>query len=417
MKKLPVLLACALIMTGCARTESESSSLVSSDGAAAVSTTQPQTTTAQTTAESAAQPDGESPTADETPVFTQQDVISALNGYGEFVRDYLCGAKTAELTDSAQTYTAGSGAELYKVTAGAVTDRSTLFAAMRAVMTDGLADECFNALDGSRFALLDGALYLAPAAEPAKLPYGSLCLSHTEDAGDRLLLTLTAYGDNESFYDYAITLAKTADGLRVSEAAENAALALAQLSVQEAPAESPLKSERAQIRRLLRDYGELYRDYIGAKKTRSLTEGADCITEDGTNFYRVARGEITTEQELLAAMRAVATDKQIEAYLMPGFNSAYRVSDGALYLAEWAGQDGSLLGTDEVWLDTVEEQDDVLTLTLTAYGAAASWGYDADEYASFTVKLARTPDGLRVDEAGVSENGYLSGFTVTEKPE
>ena len=417
MKKLPVLLACALIMTGCARTESESSSLVSSDGAAAVSTAQPQTTTAQTTAESAAQPDGESPTADETPVFTQQDVISALNGYGEFVRDYLCGAKTAELTDSAQTYTAGSGAELYKVTAGDVKDRSTLFAAMRAVMTDGLADECFNALDGSRFALLDGALYLAPAAEPAKLPYGSLCLSHTEDAGDRLLLTLTAYGDNESFYDYAITLAKTADGLRVSEAAENAALALAQLSVQEAPAESPLKSERAQIRRLLRDYGELYRDYIGAKKTRSLTEGADCITEDGTNFYRVARGEITTEQELLAAMRAVATDKQIEAYLMPGFNSAYRVSDGALYLAEWAGQDGSLLGTDEVWLDTVEEQDDVLTLTLTAYGAAASWGYDADEYASFTVKLARTPDGLRIDEAGVSENGYLSGFTVTEKPE
>lgn len=416
MKKLPILLACALLMTGCARTESESSSPVSSDGAAAVSAAQPQTTTAQAT-ESAAQPDGESPTTDEAPVFTQQDVISALNGYGEFVRDYLCGAKTAELTDSAQTYTASSGAELYKVTAGTVTDRSTLFAAMRAVMTDGLADSCFDALDGSRFALSDGALYLAPAAEPAKLPYGSLCLSRTEDAGDRLLLTLTAYGDNESFSDYTITLAKTADGLRVSEAAENAALALAQLTVQQAPAESPLKSERAQIRRLLRDYGELYRDYLGAKKTRSLTEGADFITEDGTNFYRVSQGDVTTEQELLAAMRAVATDKQIEAYLMPSFNSAYRVSDGALYLAEWAGQDGSTLGTDEVWLDTVEEQDGVVTLTLTAYGAAASWGYDADEYTSFTVKLARTPDGLRVDEAGVSENGYLSGFTVTEKPE
>lgn len=416
MKKLPILLACALLMTGCARTESESSSPVSSDGAAAVSAAQPQTTTAQAT-ESAAQPDGESPTTDEAPVFTQQDVISALNGYGEFVRDYLCGAKTAELTDSTQTYTASSGAELYKVTAGTVADRSTLFAAMRAVMTDGLADSCFDALDGSRFALSDGALYLAPAAEPAKLPYGSLCLSRTEDAGDRLLLTLTAYGDNESFSDYAITLAKTADGLRVSEAAENAALALAQLTVREAPAESPLKSERAQIRRLLRDYGELYRDYLGAKKTRSLTEGADFITEDGTNFYRVSQGDVTTEQELLAAMRAVATDKQIEAYLMPSFNSAYRVSDGALYLAEWAGQDGSTLGTDEVWLDTVEEQDGVVTLTLTAYGAAASWGYDEDEYASFTVKLARTPDGLRVDEAGVPENGYLSGFTVTEKPE
>lgn len=416
MKKLPILLACALLMTGCARTESESSSPVSSDGAAAVSAAQPQTTTAQAT-ESAAQTDGESPTTDETPAFTQQDVISALNGYGEFVRDYLCGAKTAELTNSTQTYTASSGAELYKVTAGTVADRSTLFAAMRAVMTDGLADDCFDALDGSRFALSDGALYLAPAAEPAKLPYGSLCLSRTEDAGDRLLLTLTAYGDNESFSDYAITLAKTADGLRVSEAAENAALALAQLTVQQAPAESPLKSERAQIRRLLRDYGELYRDYLGAKKTRSLTEGADFITEDGTNFYRVSQGDVTTEQELLAAMRAVATDKQIEAYLMPSFNSAYRVSDGALYLAEWAGQDGSTLGTDKVWLDTVEEQDGVLTLTLTAYGAAASWGYDADEYASFTVKLARTPDGLRVDEAGVSENGYLSGFTVTEKPE
>ena len=93
------------------------------------------------------------------------------------------------------------------------------------------------------------------------------------------------------------------------------------------------------------------------------------------------------------------------------------IGNGALYLAEWAGQDGSTLGTDEVWLDTVEEQDGVVTLTLTAYGAAASWGYDEDEYASFTVKLARTPDGLRVDEAGVPENGYLSGFTVTEKPE
>ena len=416
MKKFPILLACALLMTGCARTLPESGSPVSSDGAAAVSAAQPQATTAQPS-ESAPQTDGESPTTNEAPAFTQQDVISALNGYGGFVRDYLCGAKTAELTDSTQPYTASSGAELYKVTAGAVTDRRSLFAAMRAVMTDGLADDCFDALNGSRFALSDGALYLAPAAEPAKLPYGSLCLSRTEDAGDRLLLTLTAYGDNESFSDYAITLAKTADGLRVSEAAENAALALAQLTVQQAPAESPLKSERAQIRRLLRDYGELYRDYLGAKKTRSLTDSADCISEDGTNFYRVSQGDVTTEQELLAAMRAVATDKQIEAYLMPSFNSAYRVSDGALYLAEWAGQDGSTLGTDEVWLDTVEEQDGVVTLTLTAYGAAASWGYDADEYTSFTVKLARTPDGLRVDEAGVSENGYLSGFTVTEKPE
>lgn len=409
MKKFPILLACALLMTGCARTLPESGSPVSSDGAAAVSTAEPQVTTAQ--------PNGEStPTADETPVFTQQDVISALNGYGGFVRDYLCGAKTAELTDSTQPYTASSGAELYKVTAGAVTDRRSLFAAMRAVMTDGLADDCFDALNGSRFALSDGALYLAPAAEPAKLPYGSLCLSHAEDAGDRLLLTLTAYGDNESFFDYAVTLAKTADGLRVSEAAENSTLALAQLSVQQAPAESPLKSERAQIRRLLRDYGEFYRDYIGAKKTRLLTDGADFITEDGTNFYRVAHGDVTTEQEMLAAMRAVATDRQTEAYLMPGFNSAYRVSDGALYLAEWAGQDGALLGTDEVWLETVEEQDGAVTLTLTAFGAAASWGYDEDEYTSFTVKLARTPEGLRVDEAGVSENGYLSGFTVTENP-
>lgn len=395
-------------MTGCARTESESGSPVSSDGAATVSAAQPQATTAQP-AESA-------PQTDEAPAFTQRDVISALNGYGGFVRDYLCGAKTAELTDSTQTYTASSGAELYKVTAGAVTDRSTLFAAMRAVMTDGLADDCFDALNGSRFALSDDALYLAPAAEPAKLPYSSLCLSHAEDAGDRLLLTLTAYGDNESFSDYAITLAKTSDGLRVSEAAENAALALAQLSVQQAPAESPLRSERAQIRRLLRDYGEFYRDYIGAKKTRLLTDGADFITEDGTNFYRVAQGNVTTEQEMLAAMRAVATDRQTEAYPMPSFNSAYRVSDGALYLAELAGQDGSLLGTDEVWLDTAEEQDGAVTLTLTAFGAAASWGYDEDEYTSFTVKLARTPEGLRVDEAGVSENGYLSGFTVTENP-
>lgn len=409
MKKLPILLACALLMTGCARTLPESGSPVSSDGAAAVSTAEPQATTAQ--------PAESVPQTDETPAFTQQDVISALNGYGGFVRDYLCGAKTAELTDSTQTYTASSGAALYKVTAGTVADRRSLFAAMRAVMTDGLADDCFDALNGSRFALSGDALYLAPAAEPAKLPYGSLCLSHAEDAGDRLLLTLTAYGDNESFFDYAITLAKTADGLRVSEAAENSTLALAQLTVQQAPAESPLKSERAQIRRLLRDYGAFYRDYLGAKKTRSLTDSTDFITEDGTNFYRVSQGDVTTEQEMLAAMRAVATDRQIEAYLMPGFNSAYRVSDGALYLAEWEGLDGSLLGTDEVWLDNTEEQDGALTLTLTAFGAAASWGYDEDEYTSFTVKLARTPDGLRVDEAGVSENGYLSGFTVTEKPE
>lgn len=415
MKKFPILLACALLMTGCARTLPESGSPVSSDGAAAVSAAQPQATTAQPS-ESAPQTDGESPTTNEAPAFTQQDVISALNGYGGFVRDYLCGAKTAELTDSTQPYTASSGAELYKVTAGAVTDRRSLFAAMRAVMTDRLADDCFDALNGSRFALSDGALYLAPAAEPAKLPYSSLCLSHAEDAGDRLLLTLTAYGDNESFSDYAITLAKTSDGLRVSEAAENSTLTLAQLSVQQAPAESPLKSERAQIRRLLRDYGEFYRDYIGAKKTRLLTDSTDFITEDGTNFYRVAHGDVTTEQEMLAAMRAVATDRQIEACLMPGFNSAYRVSDGALYLAEWAGQDGALLGTDEVWLETVEEQDGAVTLTLTAFGAAASWGYDEDEYTSFTVKLARTPEGLRVDEAGVSENGYLSGFTVTENP-
>lgn len=418
MKKLPILLACALLLTGCARTEPANSSTVSSadnptvssaDSAASDSAAAPQSTAPQTAAESAPQ------TAEAS--YTQQDVISALNSYGGFVRDYLCGEKTAELTDTAKSITADDGAALYKVNAGTVADRRSLFAAMRAVMTDELTNGCFDSLNNRRFALSNDALYLASAAERAELPYNMLCLSHIEDAGGRLLLRLTAYGDNESFRDYAITLAKTADGLRVDEAAEDCTLALVQLSAQQAPAESPLKSERAQIRRLLRDYGEFYRDYLDAKKTCALTDAADVMTEDATQFYRIAQGEVTTEQEMLAAMRAVATDKQIEACLMPDFSQAYRASGGALYLAEWAGLDGSLLGTDEVWLDTVEEQDGVITLTLTAFGAADSWGFDADEYTSFTVKLARTPEGLRVDEAGASENGYLSSFTVTERPE
>lgn len=411
-KQYPLLLICALLLTGCSRAETSSDVNVSS-----VATTAPTSETTTSEAEHLSETSSPQTNSPAAQTYTQQDIISALNSYGKFYRDYIYGSITADITDQNDTITADDNIVLHRVTTGEIIDRPSLFSALRSVMTDTGADNTFDEYNGSRFAISDGALYLAPAADICAAPYSELCLTFAEDAGEKLLVTLTAYDDSENFKDYNITLVKTADGLRADEnVTDSCTSILSQLCVQDAPAESPLKSERAQLRRLLCDYGTFYRDYLNAKKTRKLIDSTDCITEGNTNFCRVAYGDITTEEEMLAAMRKVATDELIDAELMNVFSNIYRVSDGNIYLSEYAGYDGTVLGMDEVWLNETNEQDGIITLTLTAYSSAQSWdNLSADQYNEFTIKVANTEDGLRICEAGVLENGYLSCFSVTEK--
>lgn len=196
---------------------------------------------------------------------------------------------------------------------------------------------------------------------------------------------------------------------------------------QGAPAEA--KTENEQILELLAEYGEFHRDYLDCRAVKDNIEESDYVTVEQTRgagaedegqpyeeyYYRVTGGEITTEAGMLEKMSALADEGYINSALMPIFENNYQVSSGNLYLREGAGNDGTTLGTDHVYLDTIEQPDeDTIQLQLIASGSIENppGAVSVPVKTRFTVMLKRTAEGLRISECDEFAQGCLADFPV-----
>ncbi len=188
------------------------------------------------------------------------------------------------------------------------------------------------------------------------------------------------------------------------------------------------KTEDEQILELLADYGEFHRDYLDCRAVKDNIEESDYVTVEQTRgvgaedegqpydeyYYRVTGGEITTESGMHEKMSALADESYIDSALMPIFENNYQVSGGNLYLREGAGNDGTTIGTDHVYLDSIEQPDkDTILLQLVASGCIEDPpGMSFPVKTNFTVTLKRTAEGLRISECDEFAQGCLADFPV-----
>lgn len=173
-----------------------------------------------------------------------------------------------------------------------------------------------------------------------------------------------------------------------------------------------------QILQLLNDFGNFIDDYMYCREPCKYLDTSDYVTVERIRgvgapdegqpydayYYRVVGGEITTWDQMRETMYHFATENYVKGELIPIFVQHYQVSDGNLYLLEYSGYDGRTLGTDGVYLDSIEETADGTLLSFTAPGEF--------EDREFTITLQRTPEGYRIDECGVLARSLLADFKV-----
>ena len=105
-------------------------------------------------------------------------------------------------------------------------------------------------------------------------------------------------------------------------------------------------------------------------------------------------GAVTTMEQLNDRMEQLMTPEMIQS--LSDELAVYAEQDGELYLRAGAGEDGGLLGIDEVYITSAESGDDIVILNMHAHGDGEYWGMDEDTDVNFGITLKRTEDGFRV---------------------
>ena len=181
--------------------------------------------------------------------------------------------------------------------------------------------------------------------------------------------------------------------------------------------------DMAEIEKLLSYFREFSYGYLSAKTAKEHTSGnyieSDKVinnchfiwrNEVPTKWYRLASGEITTQHLLFERLYSIFNSEGIGCL---GLDNIYRASMGELYLSENAGNDGGVLGVDEVALVSVEKIDDYsLLLTFSVFGDKNNWELPEDFNDSFTVTLENTAEGLRISDIDLLGIDYLAWLPV-----
>lgn len=182
----------------------------------------------------------------------------------------------------------------------------------------------------------------------------------------------------------------------------------------------PSESEKDEIRSLLGDCKEFFygyteckvvKDHVDRNSTAVINEildnGMYKGMMDSSTGYEVIDGDVVSMADLKEKMSPLFTDKMMEEGME--LHQCYFEKDGKLYLREGAGDNGGVLGTDEIYVSSVGEVDeDTLILYFTAFGAGENWDTDYDLIHNFTIQLKRTDNGFKVDECDFVARSYIA---------
>ncbi len=174
-------------------------------------------------------------------------------------------------------------------------------------------------------------------------------------------------------------------------------------------------SETEKINYLLRRFKDFSYDYIACKTVKDYVSGeyigiekySEYLGENYTEkWYKVTDGDIVSMEQLESSMKEICTDKMIDFLDIENY---YCEKDGCLYLSENAGNDGGVLGVDEVYIKSVEYPDEsTVLLNMHAYGNAEYWELPEDFREDFTVTLKKSGNELFIDECDLNGISYIT---------
>lgn len=174
-------------------------------------------------------------------------------------------------------------------------------------------------------------------------------------------------------------------------------------------------TETEKINYILRRFKDFSYDYIDCKTVKDYVSGEYIEIEKyseymGENYtekwYRITDGDILSMEQLESSMKEICTDKMIDFLDMENY---YCEKDGFLYLSENAGNDGGVLGVDEVYIKSVDYPDDTtVILNMHAYGNAEYWELSEDFREDFTVTLKKSGNELLIDECDLNGISYIT---------
>lgn len=174
------------------------------------------------------------------------------------------------------------------------------------------------------------------------------------------------------------------------------------------------EEEILQVQNTLMEFGDLVNAYVDCKKV-AFSEEKYFTTQEYSEYleknvdmywFFIIDEEINTMAKLRGKLSPAMTEKMIDSI---GLGSMYLEPDGSLYLSEYAGVSGSLLGTDRVYITSAEyDGADTLVLHMHAFGLGENWGIDEDRSEDFTVTMKKENGIFKVDECGLGAMDYIA---------
>jgi len=179
------------------------------------------------------------------------------------------------------------------------------------------------------------------------------------------------------------------------------------------------ETEKEEIQTLLTEFKDFSYSYLECKEVNKFISSSDFITtqevtDNGVNkgddyekkWYIVTGGDITTMSALTEKMYDIFTETMIDELDIENY---YIEKNDKMYVSEFAGNDGGLLGTDVTYINSINQIDEnTFVLQMTAYGDKDNWELPSDSANDFTVQLKRTNDGFKIDQCDIAARAYIT---------
>ncbi len=175
---------------------------------------------------------------------------------------------------------------------------------------------------------------------------------------------------------------------------------------------------QSEIHGVLSEISNFAYAYIECKeitKNRYYSE-ADYITteytdDDGelhnTKWYKICSGEITRYSEFESALNRLFSSQMINS-ISERINSCYLNSDNDIYISEYAGYDGGVMGLDTVEIVSYEKVESTIIVHLKAVGDKDYWELAQDNIVFFDVVLSKDDGEWKLHQCELTELLYLA---------
>lgn len=175
---------------------------------------------------------------------------------------------------------------------------------------------------------------------------------------------------------------------------------------------------QSEIQGVLSEISNFAYAYIECKeitKNRCYSE-TDYITteytdDDGelhnTKWYKICSGEITRYSEFESALNRLFSSQMIDS-ISERINSCYLNSDNDIYISEYAGYDGGVMGLDTVEIVSYEKVESTIIVHLKAVGDKDYWELAQDNIVFFDVVLSKDDGEWKLHQCELTELLYLA---------